>query len=106
MTEALPALQAAVTPRDAIVTRKPHASFYTGARFVWPTEIATRPELEALLAGAAAETEGDVFLFYGRVERDKRPEFAALLADGARPAWLVEVARGAREPWALYRYAP
>lgn len=106
LTEALPALQASVTPRDAIVTRKPHASFYTGARFVWPTEITTAPELEALLAEAAAETEGDVFLFYGRVERDKRPELAARLAEGARPAWLVEVATGTREPWALYRYAP
>jgi hypothetical protein len=106
LSEALPALQAAVTPRDAILARPPHVSFYTGATSVWMTAGENAPELETLLTDAAAETKGSVFLFYGRIERMRRPDLEALLADGARPAWLVEVARGAREPWALYRYAP
>jgi Dolichyl-phosphate-mannose-protein mannosyltransferase len=107
LSAALPDLRAHVSPQDTIVARKPHAAFETDANSQWLPEIDTLPELEALLAATAAESEGEVFLFYGRIERLMRPQLEPLISGAARPDWLGTVASGdLPEPWTFYRYQP
>jgi hypothetical protein len=108
LAEALPVLLHELAARDAIVSRKPHIGYYTGAADVFlPAAIKDEAELREFMSGISARTDGDVYLFYGRIERQFRVELEQILDAAVRPDWLEEVASGSgRHQWSLYRYAP
>lgn len=106
IVSALPAVQGLVGPGDMIVARKPHMSFYSGANFAYLPQAADAAALKHQLANIAAKTSGSVFVFWGRIEKDLRPEIAAMLAANATTPWLTPVAGNQKtNEWTLFRFA-
>jgi 4-amino-4-deoxy-L-arabinose transferase-like glycosyltransferase len=106
LADALGPLRELVRADDVVMSRKPHVGFLTGATNAVLPMLSTETELREALAAAANRGKGQVFLFYGRIERRFRPDIEPLLSQNQRPDWLVEVATGTvwGTHWSLYEY--
>jgi hypothetical protein len=65
--------------------------------------LATVGDLEKYLNDQVGD--GDLYVYFGHMERQYRPQYEALAQSADAPAWLEAVA--ASDPpgqWALYRY--
>jgi hypothetical protein len=103
LADAMPELQRNVTAADAIVTRKPHAPFYTDSTWIWLPEVSAVEELRGVAETAKADGAETVFLFFGRIEGLFRPELDVQLE--TPPDWLTPVARSSGpDAWVLYRF--
>lgn len=91
---------------SAVVARKPHVCFYSGlecegfpdVRRLEDLQAAVGPMLSKRPAGAA------LFLFYGWVERELRPDLAGLLGAETEVSWLRRIGEGRerRMRWVLF----
>ncbi len=87
-----------------ILVRKPHLPYYANAEPVTLPNLKSLDELHAFVKGRAAEAP--VYLFYGKVERQSRPQYLVLVNPQSAPQWLKPVAWGKRPgSWVLYRYS-
>jgi hypothetical protein len=103
LAEAVPAAQQLVEPGDVVVARKPHIAFYSGARLVVIANTTNPARLQEQLC--AWSGEGEVHLFYGKVERERRPGLRAALLTDLPPPWLeVEAASERPGDWVLFRF--
>lgn len=90
---------------ELVVARKPHVSFYAGARWLSFPDVTTWDELETALAGEGGGRA--VHVFYGSAERYYRSQFGVLSDGGDRPGWLRLEAESRRPgDWSLYRFEP
>ena len=100
LAEVVPLARGKIRPGAVILAYKPHVGFYNGAT----TE--SLPDLDGLaqLKKYAQERGGTgaLYIFYGMIERLRRPQYAEL-ARGAPPPWLEVTARS-RKPggWVLF----
>jgi hypothetical protein len=100
LSEVVPMARGKIRPGAVILAYKPHVGFYNGAT----TE--SLPDLDGLaqLRKYAQERGGTgaLYIFYGMIERLRRPQYAEL-ARGAPPSWLEVTARS-RKPggWVLF----
>jgi 4-amino-4-deoxy-L-arabinose transferase-like glycosyltransferase len=88
---------------DAVIySRKNHLGLATGREVRW---LPDSTSLEALREALCADLQpGRVSYFYfGRAERQYRPELAAEFSSRPTPEWLERVAGGDTPPWTLYR---
>lgn len=105
LVSAVPEIEKLAGPGDMIVARKPHLSFYTGAGFTYLPQAADPAELAQHLEKIAAETAGTVYVFWGRIEKDLRPEIAEMLAEKGATPWLVpEAGTSTSSTWTLFRF--
>lgn len=103
LAEVVPSVQGRIPDGAKIVARKPHLAFYTDGTSVYLPELETLTGVRDYLGSVAGDQPA--FLFYGRIERDKRTDYRALSDPDAAPDWLVELARGTRPgSWVLFRY--
>jgi hypothetical protein len=65
-------------PDSVVYARKPHVAYYAGLSSTTVPELAGLDELMSTVGDAAQRSRGDVYLFYGEVERRTRPQYAAL----------------------------
>jgi hypothetical protein len=103
LTQVLPAARKVISPDSLIVSRKPHLAFYLNMPYFRFPEVKTFSNLRTQLHKIA--TQGQVYIFYGRMEQYYRPQFRDLLDPAARPGWIEAVAESmpARN-WALLSY--
>jgi hypothetical protein len=104
LREAVTEIRRVVPPDSWLVARKPHIPHYSDSRYIWFPMVESWSELQQVLAEYAQT--GAVYLFYGRKELQKRPQFSELMAGNhaSRP-WLKALVIGSEtEPWVLYRY--
>jgi hypothetical protein len=100
-------------PGSAVYSRKPHVAYYSGLVRAQLPDLASLEELMSTLGNAAEQSRGDVYLFYGEVERRTRPQYAALgerVASGAAGVAVAGdlrlVASGPeRDGWRLFAVA-
>jgi hypothetical protein len=105
LAELVPAMLGRIEDGAAVVARKPHLAFYTGARNVHLPDLDSLDELHDYLRPRAAQTP--FYLLYGEIEQQLRPQFQALRTAAAAPDWLEVVAESAAPgQWILYRYRP
>ena len=102
ITQVVPAVRDAIPAEAAVVAYKPHLAFHLAAQ---------RGRLPADLDLAGLRTfieenvaNGSIYLLFGRVERQMRPQLAALTRPEAAPDWLEPVASGGAGDWSVYRY--
>lgn len=94
------AVRDTVPPGSAVVARKPHIPYYAGASPIYLPEAATIEALrDSLIAGGVVPD----YLFFGKIERSRRPELEALLEPGEAPGWLEPLTVGEDGGWVLYR---
>ena len=101
----LPVVAAEIPHGSAVVARKPHLAFHTGAEWIYLPDLASVEELLEWLR--RREIPQPTYLFYGQMEREHRPQYLILQSAAAAPDRLEVVAASA-EPreWILYRYRP
>jgi Dolichyl-phosphate-mannose-protein mannosyltransferase len=105
LAELVPATLGRIEDGAAVVARKPHLAFYTGARNVHLPDLDSLDELHDYLRPRGAQTP--LYLLYGEIEQHLRPQFQALRTAAGAPDWLEVVAEGAAPgEWILYRYRP
>ena len=103
--EAVPEIKNWLTPNSFVVVRRPHIPFYTQSQQVFFPMVDTLGDLRATLQ---AEWKGEpIYLYYGRDEQSRRPQFKELKSPENSPAWLEPVTKS-KTPglWVLYRFKP
>jgi hypothetical protein len=103
ISQVLPTAREMLNQKSKIVARKLNLGFYTGSQWLFMPNLATVGDLERYLSDQAGD--GDLYVYFGRMERQYRPQYEALAQSADAPAWLEAVA--ASDPpgqWALYRY--
>ena len=105
LAEALPVIAGKIPDGSPVIARKSHLAFYNDALWTYLPDLADLGELHEFLW--RQEFQQPAYLFYGRVERDNRPQYLTLQSADAAPGWLEPMAQSS-EPgnWVLYRYAP
>ncbi|HET9466123.1 MAG TPA: glycosyltransferase family 39 protein [Gemmatimonadales bacterium] len=90
LSEVVPLTRGKIRPGSVILAYKPHVAFYNGAT----TE--SLPDLDGLAQLKKYTQEragtGALYIFYGMIERLRRPQYAEL-ARGTPPPWLEVTAR-------------
>ena len=105
LAEVLPIVQREVRSGATIVARKPHLGYYASGSFVLVPQVDTQQELTCFLSAQTAG--GAVYLYYGPIEQEKRPQFRDFLLTDTPPPGLAVVAESAvPDRWVLYRYRP
>lgn len=103
LVELVPATQGQIEAAAAVFARKPHLALYSGAQDVHLPDFDTLDELHAFMRWHAAQTP--LYLLYGEIEQQLRPQYHALQTADSAPDWLEVVAQSARpRQWVLYRY--
>lgn len=92
----------AVDEGDVIVTRKPHIPFYVETEGRYFPRVGSVSELGRVLSEWT--TAGDVFVYYGSNERERRGELSRLDRPEEAPGWLSLVAQNRDPRWLLYRF--
>ena len=105
LAQLVPATLGRIEGGAAVIARKPHLAFHTGARNLHLPDVDTLDELHDYLRPQAAQTP--LYLLYGEIEQQLRPQFQALRTAAGAPDWLEVVAESAAPgQWILYRYRP
>ena len=103
LAELVPLARRQINPGSAVVARKPHLAFHSGAEAVFLPDFETVDRLREFLRLTAAERPA--YLLYGQAERRWRPQYRALETADRVPDWLEVVAHSdAPGRWVLYRY--
>jgi hypothetical protein len=90
--------------KSIIVARKPHVPFYMGGQHVGFPDV---DSFQALKAEIMSQIKEPAYLYYGKLERSRRPQFDQLQTPDASPPWLKAVAQGSiPQNWVLYRIIP
>ncbi len=101
--EVVPVALREVEQGATILVRKPHLPYYANAERVVLPHLKSLDELHAFVKGRVAKTP--IYLFYGMVERQSRPQYRVLVNPQSAPQWLKPVVWGKRPgSWVLYRY--
>ena len=105
LAQLVPAALAQIEHGSAVLARKPHLAFYAGAEAVHLPDVGTIDELRDFMRVQPAPAP--LYLLYGEIEHQLRPQLRALQTAAGAPSWL-EVAAESRRPgrWVLYRYRP
>ncbi len=102
--EVVPMALREVEPGATILVRKPHLPYYAHAERVLLPDLKSLDELHTFVKGEVAAA-APVYLFYGTVERQSRPQYLMLVNPQTAPPWLTPVVWGNRPgSWVLYRY--
>ncbi|MGH6897567.1 MAG: ArnT family glycosyltransferase [Geminicoccaceae bacterium] len=105
LAQLVPATLGLIEGGSAVVARKPHLAFYTGARNLHLPDLDTLDQLHDYLRPQGAQTP--LYLLYGEIEHRLRPQFQALRTATGAPDWLEVVAESTPAgQWVLYRYRP
>ena len=104
LSESVPAARSRFGAQAVVIARKPHLSYYTGARYDWLPEASDLDQLADSLRGFAGQDS--VYLYFGAVESSLRPGLRVLLDTRQAPAWLAPMAAGRSPDWAIYRILP
>jgi hypothetical protein len=103
LAEVLPVVATKVPRGSTVIARKPHLAFYTQSQWVYFPNL---PGLEALheFLRWQAFTQ-PAYVFYGRAERQHRPQYLMLRSTATVPDGLEVVAESSQPgKWVLYRY--
>jgi 4-amino-4-deoxy-L-arabinose transferase-like glycosyltransferase len=105
LADVLPVVVTIIPQGSAVLARKPHLAFYTDAQWTYLPDLADPQELHGFLR--RQEFNQPAYLFYGKTEREYRPQYPTLKSAEAAPDWLeVVVESSAPGNWILYRYDP
>jgi hypothetical protein len=103
VADVLPVVAPKIPQGSAVLARKPHLAFYTEAQWIYLPDLAGGEALHEYLR--RQEFAQPVYLFYGVMEREYRPQYLTLQSADAAPDWLEVVAESsAPGNWILYRY--
>jgi 4-amino-4-deoxy-L-arabinose transferase-like glycosyltransferase len=104
LADVVPRAQQLLDGQAALLARKPHLPFYTGATQIHFPDVGSLGELQEVMAEQAAGRP--LYLFFGSQERSSWPGLKALAVPAQAPGWLQPIASSGRPgAWALYRYA-
>jgi hypothetical protein len=100
LSEVVPLARGKIRPGAVILAYKPHVGFYNGATTESLPDLAGLAQLKKYTQERPGT--GALYIFYGMIERWRRPQYAEL-ARGAPPSWLEVTARS-RKPggWVLF----
>lgn len=101
LSEVVPLARREIKPGAVVLAIKPHVAFYSDAL---PEALPELPGLAELKDSAQSRgSNRGLYIFYGSVERERRPQYAEL-GGKLPPSWLQVVARS-RKPgaWVLLR---
>jgi hypothetical protein len=104
LSEAIPAARKVVEANAVIVARKGVVAHYVGSQSMFLPEVDNLEEMHGVLR---REDHGQpLYLYFGSIERQFRPELAILEKSADAPPWLRPVAQGTANSWVLYQYKP
>jgi hypothetical protein len=94
-------IRASIPANALVVARKMHLGFYTDVRMRGFPNVES---IDALRAALAGDTRNALYVYYGSIERARRPELRALSDPSRAPDWLEPVAvHPGADAWVLYR---
>jgi hypothetical protein len=99
----VPLARQSIEPGAVVIARKPNIGFHTGADWRFLPDLAGLGELRDHLA--RQQPDRPLYIYYGQIEANYRPQYRALADARAAPPWLEPVAASTPPGvWALYRY--
>lgn len=105
LKDVVPVALQEVEKGSIIVAVKSHLSHYTGAEDIFLPNLESLDKLRVFVEQQM--TEGPLYLFYGMIERQRRPQYLALQRAEDAPEWLEAVVWSIPPgKWVLYRYRP
>jgi hypothetical protein len=101
LSEVVPRARREIKPRAVVLAIKPHVAFYSDAS--WEPLPALNSLAELKDSAQARDPKQPLYIFYGSIEQERRPQYAELARE-VPPSWL-QVAARSRKPggWVLLR---